>query len=73
VQLNDGRRFEELVIHFRGAPNNPLSVAELEQKAKRLTKSLLAPEKLERLEETIFNLEKVQKASQLSALLRSAA
>jgi 2-methylcitrate dehydratase PrpD len=69
VQLKDGRRFSELVIHFRGTPKNPLSLAELEEKARRLTHFLLAPQKLERLGETILNLEKVKKVSQVRALL----
>jgi 2-methylcitrate dehydratase PrpD len=70
VHLKDGRRLSELVIHFRGTPKNPLSAAELEEKARRLTQSLLAPKKLARLSDTIFNLEKVEKIAQLSALLR---
>ncbi|HEX2228568.1 MAG TPA: MmgE/PrpD family protein [Candidatus Binatia bacterium] len=69
VQLKDGRRFSEIVVNFRGTPNNPLSVDELEEKARRLTQNLLAPQKFERLCETVFNLEKVRKASQVSALL----
>jgi 2-methylcitrate dehydratase PrpD len=72
VQLKDGRRFSALVVNFRGTPNNPLSISELEDKARRVTRSLLPPKKLERLCETIFNLEKVREASQLSGLLRSA-
>lgn len=70
VQLKDGRRFSELVIHFRGTPMNPLSLGELEAKARRLTRNLLAPKKFDRLSETILNLDKVAKISRLSALLR---
>jgi 2-methylcitrate dehydratase PrpD len=72
VALKDGRRFSALVIHFRGAPQNPLSADELEQKARRLTRSLLAPRQLDRLIDTVFNLEKLQRAAQLSAALRRA-
>jgi 2-methylcitrate dehydratase PrpD len=73
VQLKDGRRFSSLVIHFRGTPKNPLSLVELEEKARRLTQSLLPSKKLERLIETILNLEKVTSVSTLGALLRSGA
>jgi 2-methylcitrate dehydratase PrpD len=70
VQLKDGRRFTALIIHFRGAPKNPLSDAELEDKARRLTRSLLAPKKFDRLIGSILSLEKVKKMSALSSLLR---
>jgi 2-methylcitrate dehydratase PrpD len=70
VRLKDGRRFVALIIHFRGAPKNPLGRAELEDKARRLTKSLLAPKKFDGLVESVFALEKLKKISGLSALLR---
>jgi 2-methylcitrate dehydratase PrpD len=71
VKLKNGRSFSELVIHFRGTPKNPLSLAELEEKAQRLTQSLLTPKELDRLSEAVLNLEKVKKISQLSSLLGS--
>jgi 2-methylcitrate dehydratase PrpD len=70
VRLKDGRRFTDLVVHFRGAPKNPLSQAELEDKARRLTKSLLGPKTFDRLAESVLTLEKVKKISMLGALLR---
>lgn len=70
VQLRDGRRFTALIIHFRGAPKNPLGHAELVDKAKRLTKSVLAPKTFDRLVESVFTLEKLKKISPLSSLLR---
>jgi 2-methylcitrate dehydratase PrpD len=70
VHLKDGRRFSKLVIHFRGTPNNPLSLVELEEKARRLTQSLLTSKKLERLSETILKLEQVKSVVALGALLR---
>ena len=70
VQLKDGRSFSDLIIHFRGAPKNPLSQVELEDKARRLTKSLLAPKTFERLVESVFTLDKEKKISALSSLLR---
>jgi 2-methylcitrate dehydratase PrpD len=70
VRLKDGRRLAALIIHFRGAPKNPLSHAELEDKGRRLTKALLAPKKFDRLVETVSGLEKLKKISTLSALLQ---
>ena len=70
VQLKDRRRFAALIIHFRGAPKNPLSYVELVDKARRLTKSLLAPKTFDRLVESVFTLEKEKKISVLSSLLR---
>jgi 2-methylcitrate dehydratase PrpD len=70
VRLKDGQRFSALVIHFRGSPKNPLTLAELEEKARRLTRSLLSPAKFARLGETLLNLEKAKNILQVSALLR---
>jgi 2-methylcitrate dehydratase PrpD len=73
LRLKDGSRYTQLVIHFRGTPQNPLSPAELEDKAERLTRSLLPRQRLERLIEGVNNLEKVDSLSALSSLLRGEA
>jgi 2-methylcitrate dehydratase PrpD len=70
IQLKDGRRLQELVIHFRGTPKNPLGLDEVEDKARRLTQSLLGPKRFARLSETISRLDAMEKVSELSALLR---
>jgi 2-methylcitrate dehydratase PrpD len=70
VKLKGGGSFSDLVVHFRGTPKNPLSLEELEEKGRRLTRSLLAPKKFARLTETIIVLEKLGKLSRLSALFR---
>jgi 2-methylcitrate dehydratase PrpD len=70
VQLKNGRRYAALVIHFRGAPANPLSHAELVDKASRLTRSLLGARRFDQLVEGVCNLEKLKRPSQLTSLLR---
>jgi 2-methylcitrate dehydratase PrpD len=70
VKLKDGRRFSDLIIHFRGTPKNPLSRDELEAKARRLTRRQLAPQQFDRLTQAIFGLHTLKEVSPLSALLR---
>ena len=73
VRLKNGGRHTALVVHFRGTPQNPLSPAELEDKARRLTQRLLSSKRLERLIEGVSRLEKLNDVSALSPLLRSEA
>jgi 2-methylcitrate dehydratase PrpD len=70
VELADGRRLSELVIHFRGTPKNPLSIDELRGKAERLTRALLPPQRLEQLCDRVSRLEKLKATAELTALLR---
>lgn len=73
VRLKNGSHYTALVVHFKGTPGNPLSPSELEDKAERLTRSLLPRQRLERLIEVVNNLEKVDSLSALSSLLRGEA
>lgn len=70
VQLKNGRRHTQLIIHFKGTPQNPLSASELEDKVRRLAQGLLSERKLERLIESVEGLEKLKDVSTLSSLLR---
>jgi 2-methylcitrate dehydratase PrpD len=70
VRLKNGRRITALVVHFRGAPKNPLAKPELEDKAKRLTATLLTPKAFDRLTEIVFTLEKIRRLSVLTSLLQ---
>ena len=69
VRLRDKQRHSILVVHFKGTPQNPLTDSELEEKARRLTRSILPATKLEELVETIRNLEKIDDVSKLGRLL----
>ena len=71
VRLHDKQRHSILVVHFKGTPQNPLNHLELEEKARRLTRSLLSEGKLEQLVQAIHNLEKLDDVSKFGDLLRS--
>jgi 2-methylcitrate dehydratase PrpD len=72
VTLKDGRRLSALVVHFKGTPRNPMSEAELDEKAKNLTRKLLSEKKLERLMETVRRIEKMDDIGKLTRPLRMA-
>ena len=72
LSLKDGKRPSVLVIHFRGTPHNPMSPAELEEKARNLTRHMLSDKKLERLIDTVRNVEKLDDISKLTRPLRVA-
>jgi 2-methylcitrate dehydratase PrpD len=70
VVLNNKKRHSALVIHFKGAPANPLSRSEVENKAHKLTAALLPAGRLARLIESVEHLDKVRHVSRLGALLK---
>jgi len=70
VTLANRQRHSALVIHFKGTPENPLSRAEVENKVRKLIAALLPARRLERLIDTVDDLNKLQDVSQLSALLK---
>jgi 2-methylcitrate dehydratase PrpD len=70
LSLKDGRRPSALVVHFRGTPHNPMSAAELREKARNLTRNLISEKKLGRLIESVQNVEKLDDVSKLTRPLR---
>ena len=70
VALGNRRRHSTLVVHFKGTPQNPLSRAEVEEKARKLTRTVFPAAKFERLVEAVRNLERLGDVSTLGALLR---
>ncbi|MBI2992360.1 MAG: MmgE/PrpD family protein, partial [Deltaproteobacteria bacterium] len=70
VRLKDGSRLSALVIHFKGTPKNPLSPAELEDKVARLTRGLISARGRARLFEAVDSLERLDRVSSLTSLLR---
>ncbi|MDH3446443.1 MAG: MmgE/PrpD family protein, partial [Deltaproteobacteria bacterium] len=58
VSLKGGGHPSTLVVHFKGTPHNPMSPAELEEKARKLTRRFFGEKKLARLVETVRNVEK---------------
>jgi len=72
VDLGKKGRRSKLVIHFKGTPANPMSPEEVESKAQKLTRGILSPRHLERLVDSVANLEKIADMSKIGALLRTA-
>lgn len=70
VELADGRRATKLVIHFKGTPDNPLTGAEVEAKARKLTRGIVSTGRLDKLVNAVARLEKCPDVSQIGALLR---
>jgi len=72
VTLKNQQRHSKLVIHFKGTPLNPLTGAEVEDKARKLTRTILSPGQLEHLVDSVANLEKIADVAQIGELLRIA-
>jgi 2-methylcitrate dehydratase PrpD len=71
IDLGKKQRHSALVIHFKGTPKNPLSQLEVQDKARKLTRGILPEGQLERLVETVDNLENIDDVSCIGQLLRS--
>lgn len=70
VDLGNGRKHSKLVIHFKGTPGNPLSMEEVQAKARKLSRGLINERRLEQLVNSIDRLEKVSDVTEIGALLR---
>ena len=57
IDLSDGSRLSERVSAVRGTPRNPMSRAEVIEKARDLTAPILGRETSERLIETVYAIE----------------
>jgi 2-methylcitrate dehydratase PrpD len=70
VQLGNRKRHSRLIVHFKGAPQNPLSRAQVEDKARKLTRAILSQAQMGRLLDAVRNLEKISDVSSVGDLLR---
>jgi len=70
IELTDGTRLSERVSAVRGTPRNPMSRAEVIEKARDLTAPVVGRETSERLIETVYAIEKVTDLRQLRPLLQ---
>jgi 2-methylcitrate dehydratase PrpD len=70
VELADGNRIVERVSAVRGTPRNPMSRAEVIEKARDLTAPILGREVAQRLSDTVFALEEVTDIRKLRPLLQ---
>ncbi|MBA2364649.1 MAG: MmgE/PrpD family protein [Chloroflexia bacterium] len=69
VLTRDGRLFREVVKHWRGHRENPLSQAELEGKFMRLATTRIPPKRAERLLLLVNDLERLDDTARLMELL----
>jgi aconitate decarboxylase len=69
VQLRDGRSFAEKVLHAKGSDRHPMTREEVLQKFRLLASRVLSRPRVEKLEETLLNLEKLSDARKIGRLL----
>jgi 2-methylcitrate dehydratase PrpD len=69
IELKNGTRLSERISAVRGTPRNPMSRAEVVDKARDLTAPVLGREKSERLIETVYAIETVTDIRSLRPLL----
>jgi 2-methylcitrate dehydratase PrpD len=70
IEFTDGSRLSERVSAVRGTPRNPMTRAEVIDKARDLTAPILGREKSDRLIETVFAIESVTDVRNLRPLLQ---
>src|SRR5438132_2800835 len=70
IELTDGTRLSERVEAVRGTPRNPMSRAEVIEKARNLAAPILGRAKSERLIETVYAIETVTDIRRLRPLLQ---
>jgi 2-methylcitrate dehydratase PrpD len=70
IELADGTRLAERITAVRGTPRNPMSRAEVVEKARDLVAPVLGRERSERLIETVYAIETVPDVRTFRALLR---
>jgi 2-methylcitrate dehydratase PrpD len=70
IELADGTRLPERVSAVRGTPRNPMSRAEVIEKARDLVGPILGREKSERLIDTVYAIETVTDIRSLRPLLQ---
>jgi 2-methylcitrate dehydratase PrpD len=70
IHVNDGRRFEMLVDRLPGAPYNPLSTAEVENKFLSLTSPVLGTANSQKIIDWVRDLERRDDVSRLCPLLQ---
>lgn len=69
VQLRNGKSYSEKVLHAKGSDKHPMTVTEVLQKFRLLASRVLTRSRVEKLEETLLDLEKLDDARKISKLL----
>jgi 2-methylcitrate dehydratase PrpD len=70
IELTDGSSHSERITAVRGTPRNPMSRAEVANKARDLIAPVLGRDGSERLIETVFGIEAVSNIRELHPLLQ---
>jgi 2-methylcitrate dehydratase PrpD len=70
IDLANKRVESKLVIHFKGTPHNSLAADQVEAKARKLTRGIIAERQLDRLVNSVGHLEKIADISQIGDMLR---
>jgi len=71
VVFTDGTVKEAVIRAIKGAPDNPMSEKELQDKFRANTRALFSESRLNRIIDLLLNLEKLPRVSTLTALLTS--
>jgi 2-methylcitrate dehydratase PrpD len=69
VELQDGRSYREKVLHAKGSDKHPMTREEVQQKFRLLAARVLSRFRVEQLEDTLLNLEKLDDAKKIAKLL----
>jgi 2-methylcitrate dehydratase PrpD len=69
VELQDGRSYREKVLHAKGSDKHPMTREEALQKFRLLAARVLSRFRVEQLEDTLLNLEKLDDAKKIAKLL----
>jgi aconitate decarboxylase len=69
VQLRDGKSYSERVLHAKGSDKHPMTRKEVLDKFRLLASRVLSRSRVEKLEDTLLNLEKLDDASKIGKLL----
>jgi 2-methylcitrate dehydratase PrpD len=71
IETTDGSKLRHRTVAVRGTPDNPMSVAEVEAKARDLAAPIIGQARAERLIAAVAGLEQVKSATELRPLLQA--
>lgn len=69
VHARDGKSYSAQVLHAKGSDKHPMTRGEIMEKFRLLASRVLSPPRIEELEDTIQNLDRLEDASKLAELL----
>lgn len=72
VELHNGSRYSEKVLHAKGSDKHPMTEDEVLRKFDLLASRVLSSTRVERLRDTLLNLEKLDDARQIAKQLTAA-